>query len=364
MRTFQCACGARIFFENSLCTACGRELGFVAERAAMCALEPDLDGVPACELGGRRHRKCRNYSAEAVCNWLVAADEAEPLCQACRLNRVVPDLSQPGNRTRWADMEAAKRRLLYALNRLGLPVVSRTDSPDGLVFDIKADTPDERAIIGHDDGLITLNVAEADPVLREKARVEMAERYRTLLGHFRHEIGHYYWDRLVRDGGWLEPFRSLFGDERSDYEAALRAHYETPRADWTDAFISPYASVHPWEDWAETWAHYLHITDTLETAHWFGFVAADGGFVEATGGSAASDEGRGVGVAPDGGPLLDVPFEPIARAWAELAIALNALNRSMGMPDPYPFQHGPVVQEKLALVHRVVAGAAGRGATA
>src|SRR6202011_5238904 len=34
--------------------------------------------------------------------------------------------------------------------------------------------------------------------------------------------------------------------------------------------VTPYASAHPWEDFAETWAHYFHMVDTLETATAFG----------------------------------------------------------------------------------------------
>jgi hypothetical protein len=89
-----------------------------------------------------------------------------------------------------------------------------------------------------------------------------------LLGHFRHEVGHYFWDRLVAtDPHQLEEFRVLFGDDRQDYGEALKRHYdEGAPANWQDTYISMYATMHPWEDFAETWAHYLHIVDTLETA--------------------------------------------------------------------------------------------------
>jgi hypothetical protein len=197
--------------------------------------------------------------------------------RACQLNRTIPHLETPGNLLRWQRLEAAKHRLVYGLLRFGLPLTSRAEDPQaGLAFDFLADSgpafrENAQAMTGHSQGLITINIAEADDAERERHRQDMAEPYRTLLGHFRHEIGHYYWERLVRGGTWLEPFRALFGDERQDYGAGLERHYAAgPRPDWSQRFVSAYAGMHPWEDWAETWAHYLHIVDTLETANAFG----------------------------------------------------------------------------------------------
>lgn len=282
-----------------------------------------------------RFRKCGNYATEGVCNWLVPADAEEELCEACRLNNVVPDLSIPENHTRWAEMEKAKRRLVFTLSALGLPLVPKSeDTERGLAFDIKADTPGDRVLTGHAEGLITLNLAEADAPTRERIRADMNERYRTLLGHFRHETGHYFWERLIRDRDDFAAFRALFGDETRDYAASLAAHYaraaNTPR---DDAFISGYASSHPWEDWAETFAHYLHMVDTLETAQEFGLVSRLAG--------------RPTTPKPEN-------FDALFDAWTELTIALNALNRSMGLPDAYPFAVSPRVREKLAFVHRTV----------
>jgi hypothetical protein len=330
MRTFKCECGARIFFENTLCLTCGRELGFLPNAGSMSAIEPSRRGYRALWDGGL-YEKCKNNVDEGVCNWLVSKEETNDLCQACRLNRVIPDLTQEEVRKLWSNVEIAKRRLLYSLNELELPVIPQSESSVGLAFDIKADTPDNRVLTGHADGLITLNLAEADPVLREKTRLEMDERYRTLLGHFRHESGHYYWDLLVRDSSWLEPYRELFGDERQDYAAALKNHYGDPSNDWATDFISAYASSHPWEDWAETWAHFLHIVDTLETAGECGFSAIR------VGEEIAVDE-----------------LDELMDDWHDLTIALNAMNRSMGMPDPYPFHLTPKVKQKLAFVRNVV----------
>ena len=126
-------------------------------------------------------------------------------------------------------------------------------------------------VTGHDNGAVTIALSEADPAESEKRRAELDEPYRTPLGHFRHEIGHHYWDVLVRDGGMLEACRARFGDDREDYAEALQRHYrEGPPANWQERFVSAYATSHPWEDFAEAWAHYFHIVDTLDTANAFG----------------------------------------------------------------------------------------------
>jgi hypothetical protein len=264
---------------------------------------------------------------------MVDAADPEGLCLACRLNNVIPDLGDGDRRQLWAQVETAKRRLVYSLLRLGLPVVPKAaDAERGLAFDIKTEQPAERVLTGHAHGIITLNASEADPVTREKVRLAMNERYRTLLGHFRHEIGHYYWERLIRDGAALARFRERFGDERADYAAALQRHYAADAPPVApDGFISHYAAAHPWEDWAETFAHYLHIVDTVETAQEFHLTPRPAG---------------------GAGPIDD--FDQLLRQWLELTVALNALNRSMGLEDAYPFVISPAVQDKLAFVHGIV----------
>jgi hypothetical protein len=294
----------------------------------------DASGTSMYEIGSNMFRKCKNYAAEEVCNWLVPTTSEQELCEACRLNNVVPDLSVPENHARWGEMERAKRRLVYTLSELQLPLVPKSEDPEhGLAFDIKADMPGERVLTGHADGLITLNLAEADASVRERVRADMHERYRTLLGHFRHESGHYFWERLIRDRNRIEEFRELFGDESRDYGEAIAAHYANLAPARSEDYISAYASAHPWEDWAETFAHYLHMIDTLETAQSFGVahqLAARSRVPE------VSD------------------FELLFNEWTELTVALNALNRSMGLPDAYPFAISSRVREKLEFVHRIV----------
>jgi hypothetical protein len=282
-----------------------------------------------------------------VCNWLVPAGSADRYCVACRHNRTVPDLSRPQQVGEWWRLEQAKHRLFYSILRLGLPHPTKAeDAARGLAFDFLADPPGDgpKVMTGHDNGLITISLVEADDAEREKRRRAMGEPYRTLLGHFRHEVGHYYWDRLVRDGGRLDECRALFGDDREDYGDALKRHYaEGPPADWRERFVSAYATTHPWEDFAETWAHYLHVVDTLETA----------------GALRLRVDAR---AAPEGSVAADVDFDAyevadfgrIAAAWFPVALAVNSLNRSMGQPDLYPFVLAPAVVEKLAFVHRLV----------
>jgi len=347
MKLFECQhCGQLLYFENTRCERCGHVLGYLPDRALLSALAPQ-DGQRWRPLAAPEalQRFCANAAHDA-CNWLVPATASRTFCQACRLNRTIPDLGPPDHLLRWQRLEAAKHRLVYGLLRFGLPVVSKLDDPDaGLAFDFLAESAAAPPVVtGHAEGLITINLAEADDAERERIRQEMGEPYRTLLGHFRHEVGHYYWDRLVRDGLWLAAFRELFGDERQDYGACLEAHHaEGPPPDWQERFVSGYASAHPWEDFAETWAHYLHIVDTLETAAAFGL-------------SVRPTAGRdpALAMAIDFDPYLQGDFDALLRAWLPLTYAVNSLNQSMGQPDLYPFVLAPTVIGKLRFVHGLV----------
>ncbi|WPP50076.1 zinc-binding metallopeptidase family protein [Catalinimonas niigatensis] len=241
-------------------------------------------------------------------------------------------------------MEAAKHRLVYSLLRLGLPLLSKDQQAEtGLAFDFLADQ-EKTVLTGHAQGLITLNIAEADDAERAKRRQAMGEPYRTLLGHFRHEVGHYYWDRLIANTNFLSAYRQLFGDEQQDYGEALKLHYQQGVPDdWAKQYISTYASAHSWEDWAETWAHYLHLIDTLETAHAFSLRVAP----------KVAQEDDSLSANIDRDPYTLKNFDEIIALWLPLTFAMNSINRSMGQPDLYPFVIPPPVIEKLRFVHQV-----------
>lgn len=348
MRLFECQnCGHVLFFENQRCGRCGDRLGFVPKLATLSALEGDGPVCTALATPGEEWRFCAN-AEYSVCNWLVPASSTERFCVACRHNRMVPDLSEQANWGAWAKMELAKHRLFYTILRLGLPTPSRVENPrNGLVFDFLTDAEGaggKKVMTGHDDGLITLAVAEADDAEREARRARMGEPYRTLLGHFRHEVGHFYWDMLIRDGGRVEAFRAAFGDESQDYGQALRRHYAGgPPPNWQENYVSTYATSHPWEDWAESWAHYLHIIDGMETAGAFGLEAQP-----------AIDPEHVLETHPGIDPYSAEPFDRLINRWLPLTIALNAMNQSMGLNDLYPFVLSSAVIRKLDFIHDVV----------
>ncbi|QKG58688.1 putative zinc-binding peptidase [Hymenobacter sp. BRD128] len=354
MKLFTCThCGQVLYFENSRCEKCQYPLGFEATRRQLLPLEA-LPEAHTFHLYGEPESPAYSYCANhehGVCNWLVPSESTTSFCPACALNRTIPDLAHPGYLGRWRDLETAKHRLVYSLLCLHLPVVSKSVYPkEGLQFDFKADeSSGQRVLTGHDNGLITINIAEADTIEREQARQSMNEVYRTLLGHFRHEVGHYYWDRLLADSPNLAGFRHLFGDEQLDYGEALKMHYaQGAPPDWPQHYISAYASSHPWEDWAETWAHYLHILDTLQTAHAFGLRLDPLDAAPSQGLRAAMQD-----------PYQVADFGQIMAMWLPLTFAMNSLNRSMGQPDPYPFIISPAVADKLAFIHKVAGGRGG-----
>lgn len=314
MKRLSCpVCGRPVYFDSLSCLACGT--GLVHEPRA----------VEMRALAGRE--PCANRDAIG-CNWL--AEGPGGLCASCALTEIVPDLSVPGNILRWRRIEDAKRRLVQTLLRLHLPLVSRAGNRlrfHLLADEVQADGSVKQVMTGHDDGLVTLNIAEADDDRREAMRLGMGERYRTLLGHCRHEVGHFYFDVLVEEGGRRPDFDRIFGDPDADYQEALQRHYdEGPPEDWAEGFVSAYATMHPWEDFAETFAHWMHMVDGLETA-----VAYD----------------LAEGADPFGGD----PIEPLVAAWVPLSVAMNAMSRSLGQPDLYPFVIGPRVVEKLGFVH-------------
>ncbi len=340
MRSFTCpVCAHLVFFHNSECLHCGSLLGFDVETRGMAIADDS-------------NVRCSNADL-AQCNWWVRPDGThDGLCLSCRLTRTRPAADDAEALVAFADAESRKRWLVFQLLELGLPVVPYDEGTDsGLAFDLLSSRFDQ-VMIGHEDGLITLDLAEADDAHRERIREDMGEPYRTVLGHFRHEIGHYYWDVLI-DGhdDRLGEFRRLFGDETLDYGEALDRHYSAgPPPDWADRFVSRYATMHPWEDWAETFAHYLHIRDGLETAAAFG-LQTTGPAVDVAG-----DVVQSARPTPETGELS---ADELIAEWLALTAALNAMSRSLGNDDLYPFVLAPVVMAKLAMVHRTVGEFAG-----
>lgn len=349
MKVFTCQkCGQLLHFENTHCLNCGTSLGYIPSRAALSAYDAVEDGaLRAVADPDARWIVCGN-AASAGCNWLIEAGSGDTFCASCKLNRTIPDLSIPGNRERWHAIEDAKRRLIYALTRLELPLTSQhEDEENGLAFDFLADAEGSPVMTGHANGLITINIAEADPAERERRRVELGEPYRTLLGHLRHEVGHYYWEVLVQRPGKQEAARAVFGDERESYADALQRHYENgPPEGWEDAYVSAYATMHAWEDFAETWSHYLHMVDTLDTAHSFG-MRVDPGVTDRADANAEFTFD----------PYHTADFQRLMDAWIPLTIAVNSLNRSMGQSDLYPFVLSPPAIGKLKFIHDLVRGA-------
>jgi len=335
MKNLYCeACGTRVYFQNSICLRCSTSIAFDLDRSEMVAVSGD-QANPA-------YKSCRNATDYNICNWSVDVNSGYEYCNSCRLTEIIPDLSLPENLTAWSKVEEAKRRLVYNLDIIGLRPQEKSEHyPGGLIFHFLADTGEsgkKRVLTGHDDGVVTLNIAEADDVERERMRTAMGEPYRTLVGHLRHEVGHYYWSLLVV-GEKVQAFRNLFGDESQDYGEALERHYkEGPPSNWADHYISSYASAHPWEDWAETWAHYLHLVDSLGTAYH----------------SRIKIEGT-----RESDPTFDYQnldlrsFDSIIQNWPAIACIINSFNRSLGMPDAYPFVIPPTVVEKLRFIHDI-----------
>ena len=350
MRIFSCdSCGQLIFFDNSQCLGCGTPLGYVhaiRDVVALTQVAPDRFVDMATPI--QSWQRCA-YALTTSCNWLIPEGSPQP-CQSCALTRFRPGADE----AKWADelvrAEMAKRRLIFQLAELGLPVEPRNEQlGTGVAFDLLA-SAETKVLTGHDNGVITLDLAEADSEHREHLRLQLSEPYRTLLGHFRHEIGHYYWPLLVQDPNVLEACRALFGDDRTDYAAAVRAHYTLsidPDQSWQEDHISRYATMHPYEDWAETFAHYLHIVDTLQTAESFGLgLPSDSG---------TNRLARRVGAHPTR-PGGSTNFGEVVVHWLELSYALNQINRSMGQPDLYPFVLARAVIRKLSFVDHLVRG--------
>jgi hypothetical protein len=326
-------CNRLVTFESTQCLHCGSELGYDPASREMRV------------RGAEDSRSCANAELVA-CNWLVRTPDE--LCVSCALTRTRPNDGDAAGISGLAAAEAAKRRLLFELAAIGLPIIGWNEAPDGLAFDLLS-SEQTAVTTGHADGVVTLDLDETDPAHRERMRVRLGEPYRTVLGHLRHEIGHYYQPILVAEGTPAESrCRELFGDEREDYQEAMDRYYESgARAGWEQSHVSAYATMHPWEDWAETFAHYLHLRDTLQTAAAYG-VRVDGPAVDAA----------------DSAPLHSTPSEvspnvhEMLQAWIPLTYALNAISRSMGALDLYPFILSLEIESKLEFIDALVRGRA------
>ena len=324
MRDFICPkCGQHLAFENSVCLSCDSPLGFSLNDMALLVIATGEESSQPGFVDADKYELCANLHL-AECNWLVEKSPVRKLCTSCALTRTRPGEADTKAMAAFAGAEGVK-----------LPIIGRDEDPDGLAFDLLS-SEHEKVFTGHHNGVITLDLAEGDDVHREQLRISMDEPYRTLLGHFRHEIGHYYYFRLVDPvPDYKKSFQELFGDPDADYQAALDRHYNegTPPG-WDENYVSSYATMHPAEDWAENFAHYLHIRDTLDTAAAFSFAPA-----------AATFERKVLG--PSG-------FDQIIEMWLPLSWALNMINRSMGKEDLYPFVLPAAVLDKMRFIHTVI----------
>lgn len=334
MKIFECPnCKSPVFFENTVCQYCNTSIGYNHYF--------DVFDIPNNNQNNFS-MLCSNSNL-GVCNWLVDNNEKTEFCLACNLNRTVPNRSNTDYFEKWIKLETAKHRLIYQLLKLKLPIKSKMMNEVGIAFDFLTEKNDENAVTGHADGVVTIILTEADSVHREQLREQMNEAYRTLLGHFRHEIGHYYWERLFNNSN-IESYRQVFGDERLDYSKALENHYKNGApANWNQNYISEYASSHPWEDWAETWAHYLHLIDTLETANCFGISF-----------NPNKEHVKKLVINSCPNPYFTENFKDIFDASIALTCVANSLNRSMGLPDIYPFVVPDKVIQKLTFIHNLL----------
>ena len=334
MRIFHCdRCGSAVPFSGQTCASCDAQLGYNSEQREIRVLDP-TDDPTVFVIDGDERPLWRCLNAAWGCNWMTPVADGSSWCRSCQLTRGRPDAERTVAIEAWMSAEEAKRRLVHQLDEFAMPIEIRSSTaPDGLAFDL-VHLPGEGGITGHLEGIVTLDLAETDEQHREDLRRRLGEPFRSVIGHLRHEIGHHYWGRLVGQTNEINQFRRLFGDERDDYARAVENHYAVGSQWDATRFVSAYAASHPLEDWAETFAHYLHIRDALDTAAAFGFAPAGATF-----------ERRSLG--PSG-------FDTIIEMWLPLAWALNMVNRSMGKEDLYPFVLPPAVLDKMRFIHVII----------
>lgn len=350
MRAFACpVCNDFTPFEQDRCPSCQANLSLHLPSKSMYAT---TDGVAIVD--GQRWVRCTQADTLG-CNWLTPAEQADDdayqrgRCLADSLIRHEPAPDDTLAREKLVPATQALRRLIYQLSDIGLPIEPWWRSEGGLAFDLLSSyTTGEKVIIGHAGGVITIDLVETLDAYREQLRVTLGEPYRTMLGHFRHEVGHYYQNILVENGSgatrYLPECRTLFGDETASYRDGIARHYKFGAPDnWQASFISEYATMHPWEDFAECFAHYLHITDTIDTCREAGMVLQ----AQRVRFSAPRDI-----VALES--YADVPVERLLFDWKWMSLFFNRVNTAMGKHPLYPFELPPPVISKLGFVHRVI----------
>lgn len=343
MKIFQCShCKYPLYFENNECENCAHLCGYRDSDHTMLTFDPLSIGLIS-NAEKIEYKYCKNKEHD-VCNWVLEKDDRNDYCRACQLNRTIPDLSDGDNFYKWQHLEVAKHRLIYQLQKIGLDLPSKMSTADGLCFDFISKSNNPKIMTGHSDGVVTILLREADSVIREQTRKDMKELYRTLIGHLRHEVGHYFWDRLVSSNkDVLAGFREIYGNEEVNYNNAMQTYYKNGAPEnWQDSYITKYATAHPWEDWAETWAHYLHIMDMVETAHFFRLKVNP----------IAISENMTINATFD--PYAIHEFETIVRTCVPLSFAVNSINRAMGIPDVYPFVITPIVVKKMSFIHQLL----------
>lgn len=343
MKIFQCGfCNHPLYFENVQCESCGHLSGYRDADHKMLTFNPAFTKLVA-DGENKAYKYCKNKTYE-ICNWLLDENDDAEFCSACQLNRTIPNLAEAENFEKWRNLEIAKHRLVYQLHKIGLELPSKLAEKRGLCFDFVANQNNPSLMTGHADGVITILLSEADSVLREQTRRQLREPYRTLIGHLRHEVGHYFWDQLIyTNQEELRNFRQVFGDETQNYSFALQNYYANGApANWQQSYISKYATSHPWEDWAETWAHYLHIMDMVETAYFFNLQVTPNHMQQKMNTTATFD------------PYTKNDFDAVINTCVPLSFAMNSINRAMGIPDVYPFVISPQVVEKMRFIHKLL----------
>ena len=343
MKVFECGnCNSPLLFENIECENCSHLCGYRDDDRKMLTFDT-LTPTLISDREKIEYKYCKNKN-HGICNWLLKKEDPHDFCHACQLNRTIPNLSDKQNFLRWQNLEIAKHRLIYQLQKIGLDLPSKMVNNEGLCFDFIAKNNNAEIMTGHSNGVITILVQEADSAFREQTRKELQEPYRTLIGHLRHEVGHYFWDRLVfNNQEVLAAYREIFGNEEANYSDALKDYYKNGAPEnWQDAFITKYATSHPWEDWAETWAHYLHIMDMVETAHFFRLRVNPKGILKNMKMKITLD------------PYQITDFHTIVDICVPLSFAINSMNRAMGIPDVYPFVINRKVIEKMTFIHKLL----------